>query len=309
MKNNKLQIIVNLLQNENKFIIHGAYALHLQGLLNRDFNDMDVLISKEYDLYDKNQIIDKFLQHNSNFNVIKRNEFMTFTKYNNEIDVDFMVFKNIPSYMYFYHNNADLLKAKYIYGFKLCQLFSQYIKFKNNKCSADNIYKIIDDLIFLNDELQINNKSLYLIWIQCILINLDFDFCLYRELPYCDISLHKELSEFISSYKENNSFVILFVYLTKEILNAEIMFELSKLHRIFIRFLETFYKHKNNYGLMFYINTLNDVLEQLLFLFNQNINDININKLIKYHNDKFILDFGSIFQPIKDRYLHKEILW
>ncbi|WPB54855.1 hypothetical protein [Mycoplasmopsis verecunda] len=288
MKLNEINIM-NKFNNLNKlFIIQGSGALYIQNMLNRVPNDVDVLLDTYgSDIFEKNKRWNSLI---NKFDVIKhetKNEFFDSLLINNSYDDKYifecMLFKNIPNNMIKTINDYKVIDAKYMIGFKICQLFSNLSEENTQQNKISKLRNCLLDLNYILDNISmLTIDEIFQIWKECIFVNIDYELLAYRLSPYNYLENIEfdELCQMLNIDKNTipNSLYLL-QNLKKYQSSSALLNTLQNIYRIkneFIFMLEWFADKHNidintitNYGYYFNIGDSKTNLSALIFIYSK----------------------------------------
>ncbi|MHA3828468.1 hypothetical protein [Mycoplasma sp. Z1473D] len=294
----------NLLRN-NKIVVHGSYALKMLNLLNRKCNDIDLLIIDNINIIENNKILD-FFPKKYNFDFYYRNEFIAKTTFCGNV-IEFMQFKNITEDMIINKEGIKFLKPKWIFVFKICQLFTSKIIELRKGTHKNKIIQTIDDLNYLLEKLNLKEKEIIFLLIKAILINLKFEIFTYYTSPYLEIyNFESFLSEYL--HLMSNKLINLLKYVQNNLNFKAFTRKIFLFYQIFNLYLNKKYLNdkcvKKNFGYCFLYENINTCINDLLFL-NKHLNNICVFKALKSINQQTYLDFNEIISIYFDIFIRR----
>ncbi|MFV8471280.1 hypothetical protein ACM0K4_01660 [Mycoplasma sp. VS42A] len=286
-------------------IIHGSYALYLQNKLNRDFHDIDILISSSHNIIDQNIAAYNFIIKN-NILVKKTNEFIStgnFRIKNKTYDIDIMQYKNISEDMIIYYDGVPVLDALYITTFKINQIFTNYIKFSSNKIPINKAQQVFYDVDYLLN--YFDNTEIVKVLTKCMLINLPYDLYLYELNPYTLVFKYN----FIKGILRITNTVRLDEFIQNLVQNASFLKNLYLINDIYFSFraFYNFLKDKKFPNVLFYGTLImiadKDVFQNIILIFIEFFNIKEFDKIAYFKNNNYVIDMNEFVKLIQ-----KEIL-
>ncbi|WLP85400.1 hypothetical protein [Mycoplasma seminis] len=211
----------------NKVIIQGSHALYIQGIISRKPNDIDILLDlKDENLFKRSIFWNEIKKQLTIDNEIVNHEFfnslLVKISENENINLECMIFKQIPTSFITTINDIKFINAKYMLGFKICQLFTNLFKnFKNREFKIRKIQNYVQDINLIIQAEEISFNETFEIWIQCITINLPYEIMCYKKSPYLklkEININELLEEYkIDMHQNQNAYDALkFIQSSKE---------------------------------------------------------------------------------------------
>ncbi|MFV8481808.1 hypothetical protein ACNQ1X_02265 [Mycoplasma sp. SK341A] len=292
--------IFKLLQRD-EIVVHGSYALKLLNLLNREAADIDILIYNNGDIIEKNIIVDSIINSSIVF-LDKRDEFYTkFTINNKKIEI--MQYKNIDNSMITLVDNIKVLKPKWILAFKVCQLFTSWILFLQQRQTRSKTIQTINDLNFLINKIDINNDEMLHNVIEAIKYNLDFEIFIYYMSPYSELTNFKIFFGDVISNMSPKLISIL-LYISSHKIYNDFISKINIIYKIFHTYAIKFFdaednekaNEKNslfNFGNYFiYFDDIQACIQDILWLNNQFNDDTSY--ALKKINQNWSIDFSAI---------------
>ncbi|MHA3839460.1 hypothetical protein ACX1NB_02785 [Mycoplasma sp. HF14] len=293
--------IKNLLMDKN-IIVHGSYALKILGLLERDNNDIDLLIFTNKNIIENNLFLDEIIKVMPKIKINRRDEF--YAKCNYGIaKIEFMLFKFIHNSMILNSNGIKILKPEWIFVFKICQLFTARVIDISKKPNNVKIINTINDLNSLLNKLEINSSHIVYMFIKAIKINLYFELILYYKSPYSEIFNFEEFfCEYISFMSIKLKTLLSSLEHDKEFI--KFMNKLKSLYTEFHLYAEYYYKIENqnyyNFGLYFFYGYDSDDCVNDLILLRNGLNIDDVSKPLKVINKQICIDFYEIINQYFD---------
>ncbi|WP_458835495.1 hypothetical protein [Mycoplasma sp. BRA285] len=237
MKDKIINLMKNLKYWDTNYILQGSYSLYLRGVIDRNPNDIDILLFNDNDLYKRNEyweickskyeIVEESINHEF-YNSIK-----IATNENKIVNLECMKFKTIPESYVEKIGDIKVITLDMMVGFKVCQLLTSYVINKTKPRTE----KIINSFLDLNKILEkLPNINFINIVKESMFLNIPYEMYVYKNSPYSNLiddNFHKYLLDILPTHQNNESVVKAFELLDKLKKDIEINETIKQIENIF----------------------------------------------------------------------------